>query len=653
MSGQRAKLVFAYLLSQYCWLIGVLCVFGIILLIPDKNQVLAVDSATRTFNNSADPTIFGVCADVHVEELQDKHTQAFIKALDFAASMSIDTFVVAGDVVENWKKATLGRIPTQRLDQFKLYKQIVDDHSQAFKYYFDIAGNHDLFSVWSYDSPKHYYRQYSGSLPNLPGHENYSVFRVHSYETPEFAFVMLNPFLFPMTPANVDFWARVDDEMLDAFEAELNKHIDREVIVFTHFPIHWWRNTSNPQRCSRIKDILDKSNAHMVVTGHRHPAQTVPQHHGRALEILASDIIVHQNMGFITFDNGCAVFHTVNLNNELPKGFVTNPVPFEQITKKSVFNEQDLTIRVIAITEDDSIQIDAKIDNKPSGSLKFERVLRPNTSLWTLSTHLPNGKHTLQLSGFMSENVEFFIGEKRESYSEPTYALNFLFIGGPACALFLWIVLIPLLFPFEFDFILKKTNVVNDWLVGHSTESHWLGVTLGSPWMVRSRLQKLPMLLRLLIFIGCLAPLAFPSVFFTVEGHIGFVNIYGFRITGQQFDVWGLVTALVYHLFVTFPSVVLGSAIGFSFPWKNIVILDIVWAFAGTVGSLLFANIFVVQMSDRMRTNLSIFMICPFVIHGSLLVWRILTKRRAADLRLHEESTTADSLGQQFDLFVN
>ena len=107
------------------------------------------------------------------------------------------------------------------------------------------------------------------------------------------------------------------------------------------------------------------------------------------------------------------------------------------------------------------------------------------------------------------------------------------------------------------------------------------------------------------------------------------MNVYGFYITSLRYDIWGLMTPFVYHLFVTIPSALLGSAIGFSFPWNHIVILDIIWTIAGTVGSFLFANMYVIQMSDQVRANLSIFTISPLIIHGTLLIWRAVTKRQS------------------------
>ena len=628
MFGTKPRL-FPYVLSQYTWLIGVLLVCAIPILIPDKNHVVEVKSATRTFNAALDPQLFATSTDVHVEEMESRQTQDFIKALDFAASLSVDTFFVDGDLVQNWDRGALGKVATQRKEQFEVYKRVVDEHAKAFKYYFDVAGNHDLFDVWAYDSPRHYYRQFSASLRTLPDYENMSVFHVHSYETEQFVFVCVNPFFFPMTRANVDFWARADDAMLDKFEAELARFEGREVFIFTHFPVHWWLYYRGSAKCKRFKEILDRCNAHLVFTGHKHPESMVPQHHGTMLEILASDILIHSKMGVITLDNGCAVFHELCVNEEYPTGFVTNPVPYEQISKKSVFNEEDLNIRVILRTTDQRVNTTVYIDGVEVGQLGFDRMIKENVSLWSLRKTVGQGTHTLRFSGFFEKEMEFLIGSVRESYTEGTYKMDYVFRTSKIVGIFVWIVLIALLFPYEIPQVRAMTGDVKKWLKGLSDEPHWLAVTLGSPWIVRSHLAELPLLLRVLIFVGCISPLVLPSVFFTIEGHVGFMNVYGFYITSLRYDIWGLMTPFVYHLFVTIPSALLGSAIGFSFPWNHIVILDIIWAIAGTVGSFLFANIYVIQMSDLVRANLSIFTISPLVIHGTLLIWRALTKRQS------------------------
>lgn len=241
-----------------------------------------------------------------------------------------------------------------------------------------------------------------------------SVPYVHFFETPEFAFIVLNPHLFPFQE---DCMATIDNKIVEMFEQGLAKFANREVFVFMYFPVCDLSDPNEGRSLHRLKDIIDRSNAHMLVTGPNNPQHAVPQHHGRALEIMVSGYGPGQAMWFTTLDNGCAVFHTVNLSNELPNGFITNPVPFEQISKKSVFNEENLTIRVIALTQDDSVQTDVNIDGKHLGYLKFERVLRPNTSLWTFSTRLSKGKHTLRLTGSVSESMEFY-GDRRYCYFE-------------------------------------------------------------------------------------------------------------------------------------------------------------------------------------------------------------------------------------------
>lgn len=381
----------------------------------EESYVPAVYSANRTFDNSLDPTIFGVCCNVRIETIENESTIAFVKALDFAALMSINTLVVSGSVVRYFVRLRdprfLEQSRNQTFQELALYEEIVKTHGKPFKYYFDIGGNSDLFSVWSYDSPEKYcYNHCNESLDGTS-----SVPHVHFFETPEFAFIMLNPFTFPLQQ---DLLRKVDNEIVDMFEKGLTKFANRDVFVFMHSPLFTLRDNQGDARpLHRFKDILDKSNAHMVVTGYG-AKHAIPQHYGRALEIMASDNGLGQTMGFVTLDNGCAVFHTVNLNNELPRGFITNPIPFEQIAKKSVFNEENLTIRVIALTQDDSVQTDVNIDGKHLGSLNFERLIRPNTSLWTFSTRLSKGKHSLRLTGFVSESMEFYIADRRYSYFE-------------------------------------------------------------------------------------------------------------------------------------------------------------------------------------------------------------------------------------------
>jgi hypothetical protein len=119
----------------------------------------------------------------------------------------------------------------------------------------------------------------------------------------------------------------------------------------------------------------------------------------------------------------------------------------------------------------------------------------------------------------------------------------------------------------------------------------------------------------------------FPFVFFKVEGKLGFINIWGYFITEQVYDVWGLCFPLFYQAFVIAPAMLLASSLAVSFPWHEIVWFDCLVAAGGVVLAELFTNSFIVQTAGFMMANLTgVLTWAPIILYTVIAAWRISTK---------------------------
>jgi hypothetical protein len=177
-------------LSQYLWLLILLIFFLCGLFYVEHRDVVTVSSASRVFNFSSNPVYFAVLADPHIEDTTNREAQRYVRALEFARDMSVDTVIIVGDLVNNWGGKRISKYGNQFVNEFNAFRHLTKPF--PFKYFFDLPGNHDEFGLSSYDSPRHYYK--GSTLTNYSNDED--EFRIFTIETPDFAFIFMNPFDF-------------------------------------------------------------------------------------------------------------------------------------------------------------------------------------------------------------------------------------------------------------------------------------------------------------------------------------------------------------------------------------------------------------------------------------------------------------------------
>jgi hypothetical protein len=452
---------------------------------------------------------------------------------------------------------------------------------------------------------------------------------------------MLNPILFPTPNALTDFWAHASPEYLNDIEKELQKHRNHpNVFVLTHFPVEFWLDYDSHKQSTRIQSILANSTAQLLVSGHIHPRNPVFRHFGGFLEVVASDSNYHGALGIVTVDNGCTVFHHIR-GDKPPKALVTNPIPLNQLHKKSVFNERNVTIRVLLLRPRQNAVI--HVIGDAFGRMQFDRLVG-STALYTLTREFEPGIHHIAFRGDHSGTLEFLVGSETPERIEHSYNMPSFFGTLRRVTVVLWPIFLVVLFPFELPQWRPLAESVHQWLAGEDGESHWILATLGGAFVVRWRILTLPTWYRILLFLSCLYPMFLPIVVFQVEGHWGYLNSKGFFLDEQRFDVMGMIIPGLHLVFVVLPIALLASSLAVARPWHDIVFFDIAVAIGGCVMAVLTTNVLLVQVAGVILANLtSIVNWHPLILYGMLYGWRS-KHTRDIYLNLHQPGERRSSL---------
>jgi predicted MPP superfamily phosphohydrolase len=627
--GNSPRRIIPFWLSQYLWLIITLLLLAPGLFSKTEHRIAKIPSAQRAhpFNDSTNPQIFGVVSDLHIEKLMTRSTSRYLQSLDFLLRVGVDTVVLTGDLVNNFGRRRFFRYGMQCEDEFKAYAKANNHYRSQFKYFFDQPGNHDEFELYSFDSPSHYYRNYS-----LEPHQSDTIgtFRVHSHQTPDFVFVMVNPFYFPTAHALTDFWAHPTRDLIDNISIELEKHRYREnVFVFSHFPAEFWLDSDTNRVSLRFQSILEVSPADLMISGHLHPRNPIFRHYGSFLEVVGSDSTTHGSFSVVTIDNGCSVFHHIRVEAP-PKGLITNPVPLRQLHSKSVFNEPDVTVRLLLFRP--IRDADIRITGDFNGRMEFARVVN-RCSIYTFRHVFTPGIHSISFEGDYVGSLRFIVGAESPEMIERSYNMPHMFGTAKRATIVLFTIMVLVLFPFPLPWFEGQSNSTLAWLAGEEVPSSWILATLGGAFVVRWRILTLPIWFRILLFSACIYPAILPIVFFTVEGHIGWMNAGGLFLKVQMYDVMGLVIPGLHLAFVVIPAALLASSLAVSRPWHDIVFFDFLVAAAGFVIGVFSTNVLLVQVAGIVLANLtSILVWQPLVIYSVLLRWRT---KHAMDIYLN------------------
>ncbi|OHT09845.1 Ser/Thr protein phosphatase [Tritrichomonas foetus] len=600
--------------SQYFWILFLasFCIIGIKYQPVQESGIIHSAPIKEKWNDDSDPKWFGLLTDIHLNSVDRSTNYRFFNSISALANFSIDDLLITGDLVDNWGEIHFSKYGHQHKPDYEYYHENTQEYYSKFKNVFDLAGNHDEFGIYKFQSPNHNFIDFTKFFTRH-NYQRVDEFWASSAETDNFIFVLLNPYRYPSPHAKFDYFVRPTTEILDFTQKELEKHKNakKPIIVACHYPMHFWLNTAVSSTKKTFIEIIKESNASIYLSGHIHPRNSVFQHHDGFLEVAASDVQEHSSFCICTFDNGRVSFHTFKKAEEA-KIIMTHPVPVRHISNRNVFNERDTSIRLLVFGNK---SLNIKVRGAAEDEVKYQREIKPDVYLYSLPISLDSGYHTIEFYGDYENEIDFFVGSKMASFTETRYgSVNLFGTGIVYCIIFTIMIL----------FILLPVNLTLDNFVDSCIFANgFCFYTFGGFLTVRSRIQTLPKWLRIELFLAFLAPLFLPISLIEDEGHIGFNCLYGFYFEGTfVYDIWGQLICGVYELLVVLASALFASGMAISQPWHSIFILDACVGFGGYFVALNYLNTTVKEASGPLTNISPLFVFIPFILHVSILFWR-------------------------------
>lgn len=631
-----------YLFSQYIW-IFILAFFACIpFYLPYKNEgtLKSLDKYEK-FNKSQIPVIFTHISDVHIDHINTNTSYYYLKALSIITDKIKPEFnVITGDLANNFPGSKILLYGRQQGEDINLYT----NYSSAFKKkfpVFEVDGNHDVFGIYDYDTKKNqsdFYKQ--------KNFDEYQI-SVFSYliNNRNYTFIGLSPFDFPSPHPPLLYNARPPNDFYEKLKKtfeKIKKEYDNdhlEIVVFNHFPYYHWKFGSKT-----FRNILKENEICLFLNGHLHPSEPLTMHHDGFLEIVGCDLLEHQKFSVAAVDNGRISYHTIDLkevNDDSVFAFVTNPIPDRLLSNHQIFNEKDTFVRVIVYSNEDKKPVlnasvsDDVLNNK---ELECSKTYHNNSfRFWLCQTELnivKEGTYSLKINGTTEQTFNFTITNGEKSYKEKIYEPTSSFIVQYQVHLailwfFLLIIMCPLIkVPQQFQ---SKFDM---WINDQSNESMWIYSIFFGFLAVKSRIERLPNLIRYSLFIVTLWPFCLPTIFVTIDHHFGFVWTWGFVCNHQYFDYWGQMFTLMYFAAFLLPIVILFSALSLSFTFRWSLLVEIainMVAFASDVYILLkWCN----ESAGNIGAAFSLFSLTLIYFYSLLFIWRFCWKKELKDVGL-------------------
>jgi hypothetical protein len=500
--------------------------------------------------------------------------------------------VITGDLVDNWGDQSRERYGHQFEGDYQLYRELWEPYRSQFQTVIDQPGNHDVFGLFDFSSPSHFYMNYSTyfSGRNVTRVED---FWVSIHETPNCTFVSLNPFRFPTPHARFDFFARPSRGLLDAIEVALLGLSGRKpIVLLCHYPIDFWIHKWVRSLHGRtFRELIGAFNASIFLSGHTHPPRGQWFHHKGLIEAVGRDLVEHDGWAIVTIDNGRAVHHSFGLSDD-PIAILTHPPPAKGLSNAMPFVEATTAVRVVSKSGTLNVSVGGQV---------MRRVRHLGNGLWLYAVPLEGvapGFHKLEFRGDWTYESEFFVGEELPSFKEPVYASDPSLISAQFAFYFVSFVNLLLLLP--------------------------VGCCRVGP---RGRIAMLPFWLRIVLFGAFLAPVGLPISFLDIEGHVGINFWYGYYVGGTLFyDVWGQIIVMVYQAGVVLGVALFASAIAVSSPWHPVFLVDGIVAALTWACALNFVRVAVAEAAGIVYTMLSpLFMFVPAFVYVVIIVWRLTT----------------------------
>ena len=621
LAEHRKVYGFKHLLVSYFWIFSILISILVMVFLKPWHNTEIIHSLNNPFDTEEIPQVFGFVTDVHISVYRPEHTKLLEKVFNFYQSGQIQKILVGGDLVDNWMRSPVQKRAAQNPSDHAIYSNITTKLTNHGNLLIDIAGNHDEFDVYSFNSSNNMFRTFSSFYKNF---ENltYDEFLVLSYDLDNKTIVLcVNPFYYPAGMPLLDLFLYPSVEILDKIESKIQEAINtsKNVILMNHWPAYSWYNvrSSLGHTFREMHQIYPFS---MTLAGHTHPKHAYTHHHNTTLEIVASDLKQHKHMGVISIDNNMPIYHEFKPDDEL-KALVTYPIPYVQLNRRCSFNSTEVPIRVIVYSNQTDEKIIVSGDFK--GIIPFKTQISENISLYELNVNFTKGHHTIHFSGYFNEDLTFYVGDELPSYKEELGNQYNFFKAIPNNYFFAIVVLGIITFPIPFENFIPflknfKENCVS-WLYTSDMTVWQFFLCLPFGFLIsRWTLQNQRIWIRIALFATISFPYFIPVFIQVIEGHYGIVTIFGYQNGGHNTPhIWGPLFRIIHTLFVIAPLVNFANMLAL-YKTKKDWICSFIVDFCTLFGSFILA-IFLCWWKISESTTLVLALTSPLLILAFLL----------------------------------
>lgn len=552
------------------------------------------------FNTDNLPFLIAHFSDTHINSFNPNYGKNFEMCLNNSLLYQPDVYLHTGDTVDDFCSDTRPKYGYQCRNDFIEFDQIFRKYNKSFKISLGAAGNHDMFGIYSFDSPNFNFLNTCKNLYDTPMN-NYEEFLVSNYKVKVddnffINFISLNPFSFPTTHPVFMYFAHTCQFFLDRLESVVEQIPENEKIIFySHYPQSSFTSITNtiPSRKStkgtRIKDLIERPNTIAFISGHNHPESQKIEHHGKKTiegEMIVQNCEYIESIGFdvkkknlfeiITIDNERLSFHTIDPKRP-NKCLITYPVPLNQTASHSFFDDENSPLRILCFDDKPlKIEIHGDIEGE---TIKKVKKIKDNVYLYEFplfqliekdkKTHKESDLivHRLNFDGDWKGQIEFYSNgvvpqfkeEKNHQYSR-IYVTRFYL---PLIFFYLMFVT----FPFTDPFLKKEEHFYFEFLKQDSMSSlkYWFLTITG--FCLRLKIQRLQKNYRWILFLAVLWPIFLPLSLMETEGHYGFIWNYGYYIDHVfRFSEHGQDFAFYYYVLIVFPVVLASASLAVNMP---------------------------------------------------------------------------------------
>lgn len=601
------------------------------------------NNATKPFNRNEEPSLMLQYTDIHVDHVNEKNNEQFTNAVNFGLNLKPAMYLFTGDLTNNFPYNNYPKYGSQQPKDWEIYRNITQNIQR--EQLFEITGNHDEFGVFEFTSQSHNFIK--SIKENISNYEDFQIQKrvITSNGGYNISIIGLNPFIYPSAHPPFVYWPRPTKELLNNLEKVLKEIPENdEVIVMNHYPLKLFMSTVKSSSGKTFKEILTKGKVNYFLTGHLHPTEPKIMHHSDMLEIIGMDLKDHQHIGCISYDNRRFIYHKVNISN-LPKAFITNPVPDSMLTHHQIFNEVGTPIRIISFH---SVMPTIKLSGNISGVMDC-KVISGQKYLCESQEIVEPGTYHVKFEGDFEDSIDFTIGNSSQSYYENDYrhVLDF-HENYPFQFALLMIVFLFILFPLPQS---QFSHTIISHLQGQESavtiHTYIILLLFGGMLYIRFRIQRLPLYVKIILLIGFIYPILLPMAFMEIETHFGFIWTWGYFCGGKfVYCPWGLFNCMAYYVSVLAPVVLIAASLSLSYPFSFYSFIPVLFDIAVSA-FLLFVDIkyvirFIYETVGFVFAPTSpVFVFLPILLYGILIIWRLICafKRESTGI-----STTKESL---------